>query len=110
MRKQLKKIALVASIALALVFTLSCSAGDSEESNSLNSRDGKPVCSAILSGIGMCFEGGSLTEEACTAMGASTPVPTKWQENGSCPSGGKKCPKSYYGDGTGYAYGTYPCP
>jgi len=131
MRKQLTKIALIASIALALAFALSCSTGDSEESNTVNVKDvipsssgggnpssssngggigsgDKPVCSAIFYGIGMCFEGGNLTKEACDEMNA--PVPTQWQENGSCPSGGTKCSKSYYGDGTGYAYGNYSCP
>jgi len=127
MRKQLTKIALVASIVFALAFALSCSNDKDEsngnesngnesngnESNGNESNDnigngGKPVCSAILYGIGMCFEGGNLTKEDCDAM--STPVPKQWQENGSCPSGGNKCPNSYYGEGTGYAYGNYNCP
>lgn len=87
------KIALAASVALALAFTISCSDDKEEEKN--------PYCIYKDSaGNGFCMQGG-ITESVCKQTALYT-----WEADGGCPPDETaKCPSPYYAEGFLYVYG-----
>ncbi len=92
------KTLLAASVALALVFTVSCSSDKDDPAP----PPGKPVCYYVNSVNGMCLEGGKELEKECKSMGSIY----KYEASGACPAGEvEKCPNPNQPDQMMYLYG-----